>query len=253
MKTAVEAQLTKLGEMSDVSALAEVITKQAQGIELSKKEQKLIDESKFGQQVANGLSRENIKSGEDDTRWAKGIGTRRLNADVYNKSLYDLATQQTALREAAEKGSVAKTLAESETATGAEIEASDDGRTIYTDANGNSTAVNVKRIVSTKGGIKVELDNGNTVSTKDLRFGTKEEGLVYEMIARMDVTPQTANELLTTFKPKNIQQATMYFTAVPLAYQYGKIGYKEGLANVDLTDTQKQYVYDLGRSDTRQG
>jgi hypothetical protein len=85
VKSAVEAQLTKLGESGDVSALAEVITKQTQGIELSKKEKAILDGSKFGQRVVNTLDRENIKTGEYDTRWAKGIGTRRLNADVYNK------------------------------------------------------------------------------------------------------------------------------------------------------------------------
>ena len=93
VKSAVEAQLTKLGESGDISGLAEVITKQAQGIELSKKEQAIIDGSKFGQHIVDTLDRENIKSGKsgtNDTRWVKDIGTRRFNADVYNKSVYDL-------------------------------------------------------------------------------------------------------------------------------------------------------------------
>ena len=93
VKSAVKAQLTKLGERGDVSKIADVIAKQVQGIELSKNEQAILDGSKFGQRIVNTLDRDKIKSGMYDTDWTKGIGTRRLNADVYNKSLSDVVSE----------------------------------------------------------------------------------------------------------------------------------------------------------------
>ena len=85
VKEAITNQLTEYGETSDISTLAEALTKQTMGEELSNKESKLIEASKYGNRIANELNPENIKSGQYTSKWAESIGTRRLNADVYSR------------------------------------------------------------------------------------------------------------------------------------------------------------------------
>ena len=250
IKAAVETRLTKLGETENVSELADILTKQATGEKLSLAEKATLKNSKFGQRVSNELNAENIKSGEYSSAWAEEIGTRRVNPEVYNKNLYDLAKAVSGVVEATEKASVEKTLSESETETVTNVEVSDNGKTMYYDAETDSTTeVEIKKIVSTDGGIMVELDNGKTASIKDVRLGTQEEGLVYEMISRMNVTPETANVFLNAFKPGNVKQASMYFTAVPLAYRYGQMNYEAGLKNISLSEADKRIAFNQGRMD----
>ena len=244
IKTATEAKLTEYGETGDVSAIADILVKQTVGEQLTSQEQNILDMSKVGQQVADELNRESLMSGKVANDWAVDIATDRVNADIYDRELYELAKQTAGV----ETDSVAKTVAESETAKG-NVKVSESGKTTYTDAKGNTEEVSIKGIVSTKGGIKVELENGTTVSAKDLSFSTQEEALMYEMVARMEVTPETANEIINTIKPNNVQEATMYFDSVPLAYQYGKMNYEAGLQNIALPENQKRIAYNRGRMD----
>ena len=249
IKKATLQRLGELGETHDVTPIAEVLTKYATGETLTSKDISILNESDVGHQVLAELNRDNIKSGSLANNWAESIGTRRVSPESYNKTVYDRAEAHATAMEAMERGSVFKTVEDVEGATGETIKTSESGKTIYEDAHGNAENVTVQKIVSTKGGVKVELDNGKTVSASDLRFATKEEGLMYEMVARMEVTPETANEIIKTFKPSTVQQATMFFTTVPLAYQYGKIGYEAGLKNINLPKAQKQIAYNRGRMD----
>ena len=144
---------------------------------------------------------------------------------------------------------MAKTVAEAEKSVEGKVKVSESGRTVYTDEKGNSEDVTINKIVSTEGGIKVELEGGKTVKASDLSFSTTEEALMYEMVARMEVTPDTANEIISTFKPTNAQQGLQYLSYVPLAYQYGKIGHEAGLKEIGLTEQQKRLAYTRGRMD----
>ena len=129
------------------------------------------------------------------------------------------------------------------------IKVSEDGKTKYTDEQGNTSEVNVQKVASTKGGLKVELDNGMVVSASDISYSTKEEALMYEMIARMETSPSVANKFIESFKATDFNQASRYFMGVPLAYQYGKIGYEAGLNKINLPREAKKIAYNLGRED----
>ena len=85
IKSAVEARLSELGETGDVSAIADVIARQTAGEDISFKDKSIIKGSKFAERVANELNRDNIQSGQYSSAWAEGIGTKRVNADVYNR------------------------------------------------------------------------------------------------------------------------------------------------------------------------
>lgn len=159
------------------------------------------------------------------------------------------AVQQENGTPATETPSVTENAPVEQIATESKLEAAESGKTVYNDVQGNVRDANIKRIASTDGGIKVELESGEIVKASDLNFGTREEALMYEMVARMEATPETANEIMSTFKPSNFMEATNFFTSVPLAYQYGKINYEAGLGNVALPGGLEKIAYNRGRMD----
>lgn len=247
MKSATEARLTALGEKGDVGKLADALVKQAQGESLTRAEQEILDASDYASRVANELDPENIQSGEYSTAWSEKIGTKRTNVAAYNKDIYDLAMQMAKGREEAENASVTKTLSEKESSIEGKYEVSKSGNTEYTQ-DGKSENVNVKKVVSVEGGLKVELEDGRTVSVGDLSLSAG-DAIVYEMITKMNVSPETANVFLNAFKPTSVKQGAMYFSNVSLAYQYGKIGNEAGLKLINLPKDQKRLAYERGRKD----
>ena len=250
IKSVAEAKLAEYGETGDVSVIADILAKQASGEKLTSKETKLLNQSKSGHLVSTELNREKLKHGGLANDWAADIGTNRINADVYNRDLYELALQKENVKYPSKYTSVSDSSDEAKGAKEVNVEVSDNGKNMYYDAETDSYLdADIKSIVSTKGGIKVELENGKTVSASDIRYATREEGVVYEMLARMDVTPETANEILNTFKPSNEQQADLYFDSIPLAYRMGLMGNEQGLKYIRLSDAQKRVLYNRGRID----
>ena len=138
-----------------------------------------------------------------------------------------------------------------EIATENEFGASETGKTKIGD-----TEVTIKEIASVKNGeVMLRLDDGSDdgsiVKASDVTFGSFEEGLIYETIAKMDAPLTTANALVKGFKASDGVSAQVYSTEIPLAYQYGKIGYQKGLEKLSLTSEQKNIAYILGRDDVK--
>ena len=96
IKQAAEARLTELGEVDGVSELAQILSKQAAGQELTRAERRALESSRYGKRVANELSPENIRSGEYTSGWAQGIETNRINVDEYNRMIEAAQTAQEA-------------------------------------------------------------------------------------------------------------------------------------------------------------
>ena len=271
VKSAVEGQLTKLGEQGDVSKLADVITKQVQGIELSKKEQAILDGSKYGQRILNTLDREKIKSGMYDTGWTKGIGTRRLNADVYNKSLYDLVEDamdedRKASSELKEMDSLTENAPVKENAVEGEISASTEGinRTVakatMLDNEGNKVEAKVAKIAEVENGeASLELEGGQTVKASEVDFGDSGIGLVYKAATEMvsgvgGFNVDAANLMVKGFNPSgSIQAAGAYVSGFNEAYRYGAMGYpvsalETGNVTSKLSVAQREAAYNLGKA-----
>lgn len=181
------------------------------------------------------------------------------------KALYDLAKEVHKVDDAAKattkddpvatKASAqqAETVSATENALGKEIategkfEASVEGKTIVKETG---KEVGIAEIVSNEGGnLMVKLDNGETVNARDLAFATADEGLLYEMVANMGVNPKTATALVKAYDPASGVKAQTYAIDIPLAYQYGKIGYQKGLEKLNLTAEQSATAYVLGRDD----
>ena len=84
VKAAAESRLTELGETGDVSAIADAIARETVGEELSFKDRAVLNKSTKANIVLTEMMPENIKGGNLANKWAEGIGTKRVNADVYN-------------------------------------------------------------------------------------------------------------------------------------------------------------------------
>ena len=123
-----------------------------------------------------------------------------------------------------------------------------DGKTIY-----NNEDVSVKEISSIKDGeVYVRLEDGREVNAKDVSFSTKEEALMYEMVADLGVTPETATGMMASYnKGKGTISAENFRTDGELAYKYGLIGYIKGLTNLNLTGDQKIELFGLGQKQAK--
>lgn len=78
-------RLGQLGETGNIDRVADALTKRTIGEDLSLRDKAAIRQSQYGERVGNELDRKNIESGMYSSRWAEGIGTKMVNADVYNR------------------------------------------------------------------------------------------------------------------------------------------------------------------------
>lgn len=258
IQDAAKKRLIELGateDTEDIDTVAAALAKQASGEKLTLVEKNAISTSMYGKRVANELDPEKIASGEYTSEWAEKIGTRRVNFGAYNKEMVDraraIASHAKELDKGREATAVSDAVARAEDEAGKEFAVSEDGKTIITaEGSQNGKEVTIKGVASTEGGkLMLALDDGSTVDASNVSFGSQEEALMYEMVARMEVTPDTANEFLKRFNPTNESQTLEYFANVPLAYTYGLMGYEAGLANIGMSEVDKRTAYNRGRAD----
>lgn len=203
VKSAAKTRLTQLGEKGNISQLVDILTKQAQGMALTKAERTILENSQFGRSVSEELSPSRLASEEDMNRWAESIGTRTINPYEYNKG-------RNVLAEDFQNKIVTKGVPEKEITTEAEFEASEEGDATLDD----------------------------TIS------------IMNNMVEKMELSDDVAGQMLEHFKPSDVQQAKLYQHAVPLAYNYGKIGYSAGLRYItSLSEQDKNYAYRRGAID----
>ena len=109
--------------------------------------------------------------------------------------------------------------------------------------------INIKGIASNNNGqLKLRLDNDEVVDAKDVSFKSKEEALLYEMVADLGVTVNTAKSMMDFYGQGNTSIES-YRSDAPLAYKYGLMNYVKGLANLNLSQEQKTALFGLGRTD----
>ena len=124
------------------------------------------------------------------------------------------------------------------------------GETVLDTSN---ESVNIKKIASIKGNnMTLELDDGRTVSAKDVSYASEGEALVYETVANMDVPVDVANNLVSLYSPTSGQSAKVFAKGIEEAYRYGyyNIPKAEMLARTsftaELTSAQRETAYKLG-------
>lgn len=247
MKSAVETRLTELGESGDISKLADVIVKAQSGGKLTSSERSVLTNSKYGRRVSTELNPRSIESGEYTSKWAENIGTERINEKAYNKDLYDLATKQAGVEIGEEKASATKNLASKEIVTKGKFKASESGKTKIGD-----TEVSIKEIASIKNGeMTLRLEDGSTVKASDVEYGSNNEALLYENVVHMGLNAATANAFINGYDGN--MPVAEYALDFSQAYRYGELGVPKSELGFSskLTDSQKSFAYDLGKTDAK--
>lgn len=230
IKAAAEARLTELGETGNVSAIADVIARQAAGEEISFSDRKILEESRaiedrrdgkvvrtstIAERVANELNRDNIESGEYSSAWAEGIGTKRVNADVYNRLSGADRISITPKSAMATEGKISPPSKQ----TSAEvITKNSEGKIV----KGEIASVEVDGDRAT-----FTLDNGERVSADKATFRTEERKLVANMavekVSRVEgFSAEAATAMIKGYDGKT--SVSDYNMAINDAYRYGYQG-----------------------------
>lgn len=105
-------------------------------------------------------------------------------------------------------------------------------------------------------GMKVKLNDGSVVDAEEINFSTKDEALVYEAVANMGLSANTAWEIIKGFDPKGNQSGAVYAMGALEAYTYGHNGIKvdgmgqHGFSSL-LSAVQKNTANTLGGIDAK--
>jgi hypothetical protein len=263
VRSAIESRLTELGETGDIGKISDVLTKQANGIELSASDKRVLSASSKGYLVATEMDRDNIEGGNLANKWAKDIGTRRLNADVYNKSLSDYVAEameevDKASSDLKEMDSVTVNTSAKENATEAKIEAPKETKVTIT-KDGEKVEVKPQKIASLEGGeMSLELEGGEVVNASEVDFGEGGVGLVYQAAQDMSsrvggFNVDTANVFVRGYNAESGLSAAEYVHGFSDAYRFGKMGVPvselaSGVHTSKLSEEVRNTAYNFGRA-----
>lgn len=264
IQSAAEARLTDLGETGDVSSIAAALTKQAAGRKLTRAEQKVIENSKYGQRVANELNTDNIQSGGFSSAWVENIGTNRINAQEYNRPAEAAQLPQKAVKNTG----YSKMLSPKSTPVEAPAETVPANRDSADDIDGLETtyavsedgrahlisnpeqSVDIVGFDSIKNGkAMLRTSDGEVVPADDVSYANESQAIVFETIANMGIKAKSANILLQGFLGKEGIDAEAYARGLLEAFEYGKTNRNtSGMSfSSALTPAQLDYVYRQGR------
>ncbi len=219
--------LQEYGETGDITALSAAVAKQATGGKLTRAEQRLIDQSQYGQNAVD-----------------------ELNARM--KQLRDAPATQPAQPTQENTDTADTTVTPKETASQGSYEASADGRTIR---KSTGEAVTIKGVASIKGKEMIlRLEDGSEVSASDVAYGSEDEALVYEAVASIAENADVANAMLEGYRLSTGVSGKAYAKGLMDAYLYGKENYSAAeMANGTFTsligESHRMYAYERGARD----
>ena len=303
IQSAAESKLTELGETGDVKSIASALAKQAKyqsdynnavrelvkesvpeakakkmaakevNNPLTKAEQNLISDSKYGQRVANELNPDNIKSGGYASEWAENIGTNRINAQEYSRIIEaaqqpqetaEVTGEQVAAEapkavQAEQTDAVAAptaTIRENQmvesVATGKESlqvgeeSSAADGKTIQISSGKEVTPQKITAI--SNGKAVIQTDSGK-ISSEDIAFGNADTDLLWRSAVQFNgITPVGANGVIRAYQKGT--PVTTYLSGAAQEFKNGYYNLPSGGQYADkLTQSQRAIIYELGQKD----
>ena len=235
IQSAAEARLTELGETGAVKAIASALTKQAAGEKLSRAEQNLISDSKYGRRVANELNTENIRSGAYSSAWAESLDTQRINVDEYSR-LVEAAqlpqeTAENTVGKVAPQTQKAAAVAQTEPVepVAATVQ---ENRTV--EQQPETAAANDQQMTGKLAAEEssVAEEKSVTIEEASKKYGAQAQAMIHTYTAGQDVAK--------------------YDKAYQAAYDMGRNGVNIDYARNSestsyLTDTQKELAYNTGK------
>ena len=239
---AAESRLSELGETGDVSAIAAVLAKQAAGQKITRAEKNVLDNSRYGQRVANELNANNIRSGEYASAWAENIGTERINPQEYSR-LIETAQQtqetvETAVGQVVTDKHKAAQIPQAEPGAAAEAPVATISEKETVPANdqqvtGKLTGKESLPVAEESSGSEVPKSKTVTLEDASKKYGAQAQAMIHTYQQGQDVE--------------------RYDKGYQAAYDMGMSGvnfsYVEKSPSVSyLTDSQKQLAYEAGQA-----
>ena len=223
----------------DATAIAGAVALQANGIELSEKQQKVLEKFSDNADVKNVLNE--LLDNKDS-----GINQRARSVTKFEFGAlrnHMVSQMEQAASEQKKTGAEGNLPGAKEMAS---YEVSEDGKTRL--ISEPDTEVSVKGFASTKNGkAMLTLSDGSTVAAEDVSFGDSGEALVYATIADMGVSVDTANALVEAFDPENGITAPMYALDIQEAYKFGGYNYPMKAVENDPYASVKKQAWNEGR------
>ena len=253
IQKAAENRLTELGQTDDVGELAEIATKWATGQEITRAEKKLLANSKYGARVANELLPENIASGDYSTEWAENIGTKQVNAGVYN--IKSILEQMAKMDDSAAYKSLEGRVGEEEKFT-----VSESGKATI---RGTGEAIDLSKVEvadfvrDKKTGKITDMvlkADGKEVKASEIDYADDNQSYLFSAVKNIEnITPGDATAFVRGYKADSGQTVGEYLNGIDEAYTYGYHKYSEadmgaGLFTPKLSKEQAKGAYLLGQN-----
>ena len=232
----------------DATAIAGAVAVQANGMELTKDQQSVL--KKFE-------SNADVQSTVNEILDNQESGINQRARSVAKFEFDTIRNQITSRMKQAAPGQENKTsegnLTDADNATSeSHYEVSAEGKTII---KSTGEIANIKEVANIKNGrMTLMLEDGSTVDSEDVSYSSEAEALVYETVARMDVTTKAANILVNGFKSTqgNALTASEYAHGIEEAFRYGELGIPtSGLSQSSfahkLTPAVQDFVYRQGK------
>ena len=108
-------------------------------------------------------------------------------------------------------------------------------------------ATKIKSIKAIENGnMTLELSDGTTVDSKDVVYGSKDEGLVYETVQAMGVSAGVGNTVIKAFA-KSKMSANAFMNNAILAYNYGVTNQESRLQDLVIPSEVRNTLFVVGR------
>jgi N12 class adenine-specific DNA methylase len=235
IKSAVEKRLTELGESGDISNLAGIITKAQAGETLTRSEKAMLKNSQYAQRVSNELDPENISSEEYTSDWTGKIGTSRIHADVYGRSIDEESVVEAEQAEAvsATENAPVKENAPTDVISTPDMDVSESAE--MTDIpEAEHFPESTEMVSESADAEEVSAENGSvTLEEASVKYGAQAQAMVHTYQEGQDVEK--------------------YDSAYQMAYDMGKSGVSlsyvmQSKSTAYLTKQQRELAYEAGQA-----
>ena len=230
----------------EANAIAGAIVAEANNQSLTEKQAKILKQAKGDSRVQTAISdivsNNRYTMGQRDQvlqDFVNGVNTTNA-IRAYAKAQYKAKNKS--------KGNL--TTAE-ENAPESHYEVSADGRTI--DSEGNIISISGISAIE-KGRLVLKTEDGKTIDSGSILFGSNGEAMVYDAVARLEgiIDTDTADRLSKHLMKLGDATSEWYVNGIVQAYTYGYYGYgREALTGKDtlsatLSEKQRNVAYGLG-------
>ena len=225
----VEAELTKLGEGENASAIAVAMVKKAAGAKLSEAESQLIENSEYASKVEQSYD---------------------IGGAVADAIKSTPASENATVKENATEGKFEASKASTPVA-----------KATMVNNDGKEVEVKPQRFASTESGeMGVEIEGGKVVATSAVDFGDSGIGLVRQAAVDMSsriggFSVDTANVFVSGYDAASGQSAGAYIDGWVSAYKFGAMKNPPPLSalaanqkTAQLTEEQRKAAYNFGRA-----